>query len=299
MNEHVFKSGYIAFVGRPNVGKSTLLNYLVGQKVSITSRRPQTTRHCILGIRTRADAQLIFVDTPGIHESDKALNRYMMRAAQGALGYVDVAVFVVEAGFFGAEDERALALLRQFRRPVVLVINKVDKVQDKKTLIPFIEKMSLQYPFQDIVPVTAKQKKYIESLEAVLVRHLPAGSPFFGEDEITDKPLRFMAAEFVREQIFRSLGQELPYAATVAIDEFKEEESLTRVQATIYVERPGQKGIIIGNNGQRLKQIGQGARQELEKLLNTKVYLGLWVKVKSDWSSDLNALRSLGYREES
>ena len=295
METVAFKSGYIVLVGRPNVGKSTLLNHLVGQKVSITSRRPQTTRNRILGIRTRADAQLLFVDTPGIHDPQNPLNRYMMRMAQGALGSVDVAVLVVEAGVFREDDARALDLLRPLGKPVILVVNKVDTLKDKSRLLPFLQTMGERYPFAEVLPMSARAPADAKVLEDLLVKYLPEGEPFYGEDEITDRSMRFMAAELIREQVFRSVGQELPYASAVGIDEFKEEGRLTRIQATIYVERPGQKAILIGAGGERLKQIGQAARLELEKMLGTKVFLGLWVKVKTGWATDANVLHSIGY----
>lgn len=297
MDETIHKSGYVVLVGRPNVGKSTLLNHLVGQKVSITSRRPQTTRDRILGIKTRPDAQLLYVDTPGIHVPKSQLNRYMMRVAKSALADVDVVVLVVEAGIFRDDDQRALDLARQGTAPVILVVNKVDRFKDKAALLPFLEAMTQRHDFAEIVPLSARRREDVQRLEDLLVRYLPMGEPFYGEDEITDKSMRFMAAELVREQVFRSFGQEVPYAMAVAIDEFKEEGRLTRIHATIYVERGGQKAILVGTGGERLKQIGQAARLELEKLLDRRVFLGLWVKVKSGWSMDARVLHSLGYHD--
>lgn len=290
-----FKSGYIVLVGRPNVGKSTLLNHLVGQKVSITSRRPQTTRNRILGIRTRADAQLLFVDTPGIHDPKNPLNRYMMRMAQGALGAVDVAVLVVEAGTFREDDARALDLLRPLGKPVILVVNKVDTLKNKSRLLPFLQAMGERHPFAEVVPMSARAPADVKALEDLLVKYLPQGEPFYGEDEITDRSMRFMAAELIREQVFRSVGQELPYASAVGIDEFKEEGRLTRIQATIYVERPGQKGHPDRRGWRAAQADWPGRPSGTGKLLGTKVFLGLWVKVKTGWATDANVLHSIGY----
>lgn len=290
-----YRCGYVGLLGRPNVGKSTLLNHLIGQKVSITSRRPQTTRDRILGIKTRADAQLLFVDTPGVHRASSHLNRYMVRMAQSMVGTVDVLVLVVEAGVFREDDARALELIKHSKVPVVLLVNKVDRIADKTRLLPFLQAMAARHDFADIIPMSARSPRDIEQLENTLLRHLPVGEALFAEDEITDRPVRFMAAELIREKIFRVLGQELPYASAVVVESFKEEGALVNIRATIFVERDGQKAIIIGSKGEGLKKIGQAARLDLEKMLDKKVFLELWVKVKDAWSDDAQMLRNLGY----
>lgn len=290
-----FRTGYIAIVGRPNVGKSTLLNHLIGQKISITSRKAQTTRHRIVGIRTDADAQYVFVDTPGFQmQHQNVLNRVMNRTVTQSLSDVDVALFVIEAMRFDARDEKVLALLPR-NQPVVLVINKTDKVSDKSTLLPFIEKVSASFPFAAIIPVSAKRDAQLPELVQEIRRHLQVGEPIYGEDEITDRSERFLAAEIVREKVFRLLGDEIPYSISVEIEKFETEGEMRRVYAAIIVDRDSQKPILIGKKGEKLKEIGTQARKDMEELFGLKVYLEVWVKVKSGWADDERAVKSLGY----
>lgn len=295
MTNSASKVGFIAIVGRPNVGKSTLLNHLVGQKISITSRKAQTTRHRITGIRTDADAQYIFVDTPGFQlQHQSVLNRVMNRTVTQALSDVDVVLFVIEAMRFGVRDEKVLALLPR-DRPVVLVLNKIDKVGDKAELLPFIEKILPAFPFAAVVPVSAERGAQLDELLLEIQRHLPLGTPMFGEDEITDRSERFLAAEIVREKVFRLSGEEIPYSVSVEIEKFETEGRLRRIFAAIIVDKEGQKPILIGKNGEKLKEIGTQARKDMEKLFDSKVYLEVWVKVKSGWADDERAVKSLGY----
>ncbi|MDP2830090.1 MAG: GTPase Era [Sulfuricellaceae bacterium] len=295
MSETAFKTGYIAIVGRPNVGKSTLLNYMVGQKVSITSRKAQTTRHRITGIRTDADAQYIFVDTPGFQlQHHSALNRVMNRSVTQALSEVDVVLFVIEAMRYGPRDEKVLALLPK-DRPVLLVMNKIDKLEDKAALLPFMQEMAERFPFTAMVPVSAQRGAQLDELLIAIGAHLPEGAPMFGEDEITDRSERFLAAEIVREKIFRLSGDEVPYSVSVEIEKFELDGKLRRIFAAVIVDRESQKPILIGNKGERLKEIGTQARKDMEKLFDGKVYLEVWVKVKGGWADDERALKSLGY----
>lgn len=290
------RCGYVAIVGRPNVGKSTLLNHILGQKISITSRKPQTTRHQVLGIKTEGDVQTIYVDTPGLHlDAKKAINRYMNRAATSALRDVDVVVFVVERGRLTAEDEWVLEQLQGVRCPVILAINKVDQLEDKSQLLPLIEDISQRFEFAEVVPVSALRAVNLDVLEREIGRFLPESIHFFPEDQITDRSQRFMAAELIREKIMRQLGEEVPYAMTVEIEEFKQQGNVLHISALILVERAGQKKILIGQKGQRIRQIGRDARLDMEEAFESKVMLNLWVKVKSGWSDDERALRSLGY----
>lgn len=292
------RCGYIAIVGRPNVGKSTLLNHILGQKISITSRKPQTTRHRVLGIKTRDSVQAIYVDTPGLHRGQsRAINRFMNREATNSLRDVDVVVFVIEAGRWTEEDGWVLEQLRDRDVPVVLVINKVDKLEEKSALLPFIAERSESFDFAQLVPVSALRADNLDALEHALDGFLPEGPHFFDEDQVTDRSMRFLAAEIVREKITRQLGDELPYAMTVEIEEFKPDAHVTHISAAIYVERDGQKKILIGKGGSRLKSIGSEARRDIEKLIDGKVMLNLWVKIKSGWSDDERALRSLGYND--
>lgn len=291
-----YRCGYVSIVGRPNVGKSTLLNHILGQKLSITSRKPQTTRHRILGIVSRDNVQAIYVDTPGIHgEERKAINRYMNRAATSALRDVDVILFVVDGMKWTPDDELVLEKVSQSALPVLLVINKVDTVEDKEALLPYIEQLSKRMNFVDVVPVSALKGHNLEQLHTLVGQRLPFSPPFFDEDQITDRSQRFQAAEVVREKIMRQLGEELPYEITVEIEEFKQEGRLLRISACILVERDGQKKIVIGDGGQRLKLIGTEARLDMVKLFGSKIMLALWVKVKGGWSDDERALKSLGY----
>lgn len=291
-----YRCGYVSIVGRPNVGKSTLLNHILGQKLAITSRKPQTTRHRMLGIVSRDKVQAIYVDTPGIHgEERKAINRYMNKAATSALKDVDVVLFVVDGLKWSPDDELVLSKLQKVNVPVLLVINKVDTVEDKAALLPHIEQLSQRLPFVEVVPVSALKGHNLDKLHEAVGQRLPFSPPFYDEDQITDRSQRFLAAELVREKIMRQLGEELPYEITVEIEEFKKEGKLLRISACILVERDGQKKIVIGDGGQRLKLIGTEARLDMVKLFESKIMLSLWVKVKGGWSDDERALKSLGY----
>lgn len=288
--------GFVAIIGRPNVGKSTLLNRLLGQKVSITSQKPQTTRHRILGVKTAGSLQTVYVDTPGIHSAEvKALNKEMNKAARSALVDVNAVVFVVEALKWTQEDELALASVQKVQCPVFLVVNKIDTIKDKRLLLPHLEKLKSKMAFAEMIPLSAKQGLQTEVLQSKIDALLPESPHYFPADQITDKNARFMASEIIREKLTRFLGQELPYAMTVEIEQFEIEPDLHRIAAIIWVERDSQKGIVVGKKGERLKEIGTLARQDLERLLKTKVHLTLWVKVKSGWSDDTRALLSLGY----
>ncbi len=293
MNE--LKSGYVAIVGRPNVGKSTLLNRIVGEKISIVSRKAQTTRHRISGILTLPDSQFVFVDTPGFQTRHaNALNRAMNRGVTQALADVDVVVFVVEAGRFDAQDKAVLRLLPR-ERPVILAVNKIDQLKDKATLLPMLASLSGEFPFVAIVPVSAAKGSQIADLLSEVRKCLPHTEALFGEDEITDKSERFLAAEYIREKLFRLTGDELPYASTVEIEKFEMDGQLRRISAAIVVDRPAHKGIVIGKGGETLKRIATEARQDMERLFDGKVFLEVFVKVKSGWSDDERLLKSLGY----
>lgn len=298
--QQAFRSGYVAIIGRPNVGKSTLINRVLGLKLCITSRRPQTTRHRILGIKTTETSQLIYVDTPGIHSDGKrAMNRYMNRAAAASVEDVDVVVFVIEGMKWTDEDERVLNKLRQdSSKPVILAMNKIDKLEDKATLLPQVEKLADKFNFAAIVPLSARRGINIESLEESIYALMPEGEMIFDEDQLTDRSSRFLAAEMVREKLFRHLGQELPYALTVDIEQFEDDDGMYRISAVIYVERSGQKSIVIGKKGELLKQVGKDAREDMEKLFGCKVFLQLWVKVREGWSDNERMLRSLGYNDD-
>lgn len=288
--------GYIAIVGRPNVGKSTLLNHVLQQKISITSRKPQTTRHNVMGVKTLDNVQMIFVDTPGMHRQEaKAINRYMNRAAFSATQGVDLIIFMVDRTIWTDEDELVFDKIKQHPEKILVVINKVDQVDDKATLMPHISRIQAEINPSAIFPISALKNLNLDLLEAEIVKRLPAGPFHFPEDQITDKNSRFMAAELVREKIIRQLGAELPYQVTVEVEEFKEAEGILHIAALILVEREGQKRIIIGDKGARLKSIGQAARLDMETMFENKVMLKLWVKVKSGWSDDDRALKSLGY----
>jgi len=289
------KSGYVAIVGRPNVGKSTLLNALIGEKISIVSRKAQTTRHRITGIRTDDDAQFVFVDTPGFQmQHTNALNRAMNRGVTQALADVDVVLFVIEADRFGGKDKVVLNLLPE-DKPVILVINKMDRVKDKAAFVPFLTEVAGKRSFSAIVPVSATNGRQLDELLGEVRKHLPHDELLFAEDEMTDKSSRFIAAEYIREKLFRLLGDELPYSTTVEIEKFEEEGALKRIFAAIVVDRPGHKAIVIGKGGETLKRIATEARQDMERLFDGKVYLEIWVKVKSGWTDDERLLKSLGY----
>ena len=292
------KFGFVALIGRPNVGKSTLMNHLIGQKVSITSRRPQTTRNRVLGIDTQGEYQAVFVDTPGLHKEEKrAINRLMNRAAESALGDVELILLVVDATLWTDDDEMVFSKIENTNVPVVLVINKIDKVHDKATLLPLIERLSKRVNFKAIVPVSALRSTNLDDLKKLVFESLPEGPHCFSEDSITDRSSRFMAAELIREKLMRQMGDELPYSATVEIEEFKEEENLIKISAVILVERAGQKKMVIGAGGSRIKRIGSDARIDMEKLFDCKVFLNLFVKVKAGWADDERALKSLGYAD--
>ena len=288
--------GMVAIVGRPNVDKSTLMNHLLGQKVSITSRKPQTTRHRIHGILTRDHYQIVFADTPGIHSGEeRALNRYMNQAALSALGGVDVVCFMVDGMKWTPADEHVLKLLPNDGTPVILLINKVDKLEDKEALLPHIQQLCAERHFDEVIPVSALQGHNLDALEQALAKRLPESPFWFDEDQITDRSVRFMVAEIIREKVVRQLGDEVPHQVTVEIEMWQDGPKVTEIAACILVERPGQKRILIGASGERIKSIGTQARMDIERLIERKVMLNLWVKVRSGWSDDLRALRSLGY----
>lgn len=294
-----FRCGLVAIVGRPNVGKSTLLNQLVGQKISITSRRPQTTRHRIMGVATTEHGQAVYVDTPGLHLSrGKTLNRFMNRAATGSLEGVDCILLVINAADgWTRQDEYVLELLGKVRAPVVLLLNKIDKLKRRDDLLPLIDESRQRFGFAEIIPVSALKGTSIEQLQAAVLERLPEQPPMFPEDQLTDRSERFLAAELIREQVFRHVGQEVPYSVAVGIEAYKEQGRNVSIQAVVYVERSGQKAIIIGDKGERIKAIRLAAQESLETLLGARVHLELWVKVKEKWADDAQALRSLGYGE--
>ncbi len=293
MNE--LKSGTIAIVGRPNVGKSTLLNRLIGEKISIVSRKAQTTRHRIMGILTRPDTQYVFVDTPGFQtKHTNALNRAMNRGVTQALADVDVVILVLDADHFDERDKAVIALLPS-GRPVILAVNKIDQIKDKTRLLPILANLAGQYAFSAIVPVSAAKGSQLEDLLAETRKHLPHNELLFGEDEITDKSEKFLAAEYIREKLFRLIGDELPYGATVEVEKFELDGALRRISAAIVVDRQAHKGIVIGKGGETLKRIASEARQDMERLFDGKVFLEVFVKVKSGWSDDERLLKSLGY----
>ena len=298
MDTSPFRAGHVAVIGRPNVGKSTLVNALVGFKISITSNRPQTTRHRLLGIATFPHGQLLLVDTPGLHrEQKRAMNRMMNRAARGALEGVDAAVLVIEAGKWDDEDTLAYDALKDAGVPVVLAVNQVDRVKDKTTLLPFLAKVSAEREFAAVHPISALKRKGLEALVNDVLKLVPEQPALYAEDEITDKSQRFLAGELVREQLMRLLGAELPYATTVEVEQFAVDGKILRIGAVIWVEREGQKAIVIGKGGERLREIGSRARQQMELLFDNKVFLETWVRVREGWSDDEAALRTLGYHD--
>jgi GTP-binding protein Era len=289
------KSGTIAIVGRPNVGKSTLLNRLIGEKISIVSRKAQTTRHRIMGILTQPDAQYVFVDTPGFQtKHTNALNKAMNRGVTQALADVDVVILVLDADRFDERDKAVIKLLPP-ERPVILAVNKIDQIKDKAQLLPILANLAGQHAFAAIVPVSAAKGKQLEDLLAETRKHLPHNELLFGEDEITDKSERFLAAEYIREKLFRLIGDELPYGATVEVEKFEIDGALRRIGAAIVVDRQAHKGIVIGKGGETLKRIASEARQDMERLFDGKVFLEVFVKVKSGWTDDERLLKSLGY----
>lgn len=292
--------GFIAIVGRPNVGKSTLLNKILGQKISITSRKAQTTRHRIVGIHTEDQYQAIYVDTPGLHiEEKRAINRLMNRAASSAIGDVDLIIFVVEGTKWTDDDEMVLNKLRSAKAPVVLAINKVDNIKEKDELLPHITELSQKFDFAEILPISAQRGKNVHILQKIVRKSLREGGHHFPEEYVTDRSQRFMASEIIREKLMRFTGEELPYSVTVEIEQFKLNECGTyEINGLILVEREGQKKMVIGAKGQKIKTIGMEARADMERLFDNKVHLELWVKVKAGWADDERALRSLGYMDE-
>ena len=296
--EAEYRCGYVALVGRPNVGKSTLMNRILGQKLSIVTAKPQTTRQRIAGIKTTDQGQVVYLDTPGIHEAaGRALNRYMNRIARAALTDVDLILFLVEADHWTRQDAFVARALAESGKPVVLVVNKVDRVADKSRLLRFLSEEVDATRFEQVLMVSARNGDGVDDLERSVLARLPFSRPFYDEDQFTDRSERFLAAELVREQLMMRLHQELPYALTVEIEEFRRDEGLLRIGAIVWVERDGQKQIVIGKGGNVLKQVGSGARRELEDLFEEKVFLRLWVKVARDWSDSEQALRQFGYDE--
>jgi len=292
-----FRSGFAAIIGAPNVGKSTLLNRILGEKISITSKKPQTTRNRILGIHHRPSSQIIFVDTPGMHKPKGKLNEIIVETAVSTMADVDIILIVVDlSGYDKESEEFVVRKLKKENRPVLLALNKTDLVKGEKVL-RLIDKWSRIYPFKSIVPVSAKHGNQVDELLAVMEQLLPEGPPLFPEESLTDQPERFIVAEMIREKVFRLTGQEIPYSTAVTIDTFSEEKkgALVKIEAVIHVERNSQKGMVIGKKGSKLKQIGQDARKEIERMLQTKVFLKLFVRVQKNWSSDTKALRKLGY----
>ncbi|OCG59402.1 GTPase Era [Gilliamella sp. Nev6-6] len=293
--------GFVAIVGRPNVGKSTLLNQLLGQKVSITSRKAQTTRHRIIGIDTQNNDQIIYIDTPGLHiEEKRAINRLMNRAASSSIGDVELVIFVVEGTHWNDDDEMVANKLKDCKSPILLVINKIDNVSDKTQLLPHIQTISQKANFIDVVPISAEKGECIDIIKDIVKKHLPEGEHHFPEDYITDRSQRFMASEIIREKLMRFLGDELPYSVTVEIEQFKVDErnGMYRINGLILVERDGQKKMVIGNKGEKIKKIGIEARKDMQSFFDNKVHLELWVKVKAGWADDERALRSLGYSDD-
>jgi len=294
----VARCGFVAIVGRPNVGKSTLLNRLLGHKLAITSDKAQTTRHAILGIKTHEHSQAIYVDTPGIHErGHSALNRYLNRTVRATIADVDLVLFLVEALRFTAEDAKALGTIAAAGVPAIAAINKIDRVGDKSRLLPYLRELSARHAFSALVPISAATGDQVARLEGLVMEALPAGVALFASDQLTDRPERFFAAELLREQLMRRYGDELPYRATVQIEHFEDQGGRYRIRALIWVERPGQKAIVIGNRGESLKAAARQARLRMQALFDCPVHLDVWVKVRKRWSSDEAALASLGYTD--
>lgn len=293
------RCGYVALIGKPNVGKSTLLNRIMGRKLSITSRKPQTTRHQLLGIKTDGPTQTLYVDTPGIQNNNaRAINRYMSRTASSVIKDVDVIVFLVNGLRWNQGDELVLDVLDGITGKVVLAVNKVDRIENKSKLLPYLEMLADKVRPDEILPVSAKTGHNVHRLESLISERLPFRAHDFADDEITDRSERFLVSEIIREKIMRQLGEEIPYETTVQIETFVEKASITHIGGLIFVERDGQKGIIIGKRGDRLKKIGSDARKDIEALLDRKVMLQLWVKVKTGWSDDESELRNLGYLDK-
>ena len=296
-NSTTKKTGMVSLIGKTNVGKSTLLNQLVEQKVSITSRKPQTTRQRLLGIKTEGSNQIIYVDTPGFHQGHKrALNKFMNKTALSSIEGVDIVLFVVDALNFSVTDKHLLSQVSTKDNQVMLVINKIDKVTKKEKLIPFVEEVTKLFPFSEVIPISALKRKNIDILEKEITKRLPVGAHLYPEDQIADSSERFLTSEIIREKCISRVGDEIPYRLSVVIDSFKEEDKLITIDGTIYIEKSSQKGIVIGEQGKRLKAIGTAARKDLERMLGNKVMLRLWVKVKKDWTNDRSALNFMGYK---
>lgn len=290
------RCGYAAILGRPNVGKSTLLNKILKQKISITSHKAQTTRNRILGIKTQENIQTIYVDTPGIHKkTTKMINRFMNKAAKSSIYDVDVIIFIIDAKMWLEEDELILQELKKIKCPVILALNKVDLIKDKKQLLPIIDELSKKMSFEEIIPLSATKNTNIDALEKTVHKHLPEGEFLFHDDQVTDRDDKFFVSEIIREKIIRLVHQEVPYAATVNVESMKMQQNVLHIDAIIWVEKKGQKIIIVGKNGEKLKEIGTKARIDLEKLFGSKVFLSLWVKIKEGWTDDARALSSLGF----
>ena len=297
MKDKKERTGMVSLIGKTNVGKSTLLNKLIEQKVSITSRKPQTTRQRLLGIKTKERNQIIYVDTPGFHRGhQRALNKFMNKVALSSIEGVDIVLFIVEALNFTETDSRLLKQISNENNQVILVINKIDKITKKEKLIPFVDEISKSFTFSEVIPISALKGKNIDILEKEISERLPFGNHLYPKDQIADASERFLASEIIREKCITRVGDEVPYRLTVIIDSFKEEESLITIDGTIFVEKRSQKGIVIGEQGKRLKSIGTAARKDLEKMLDSKVMLRLWVKVKKDWTNDQGAMNSMGYK---
>lgn len=295
-NSRPHRTGFVSIAGRPNAGKSTLLNALIGEKLAITARQAQTTRTSVQGVLTTPDAQVIFLDTPGIHKSDTLFNKRMMETVRAALEERDLVLFVADSTRpLDEEDRHAVGVLKHAEK-ALLVLNKIDRLADKRLVLPIIEQYTALYPFLEILPVSASKKDGLDELRRTIIKYLPEGPPLFGEDYLTDQPMRFLAAEIIREKILRVAQQEVPHAVAVLIDQWEEKPRLTRISATIHVERPGQKSILIGSKGEVMKKIGTEARQELERIAGTKVFLSLFVKVKKNWRDDPAFLNSIDWR---
>ncbi len=288
--------GYVTILGRPNVGKSTLLNNLIGQKLSITSRKPQTTRRHTIGVNTNENYQIIYIDTPGLQDSPiNAMNRYMNKEATNALAGIDILIYVVEALKWTALDEHILRLIKDNTAPIILAINKMDKIKDKETMLPFLKELSGKMNFKEIIPISALSRKSLRPLEKSIKKLLPTGSFQYPDDQITDKSQRYFAAEFIREKLIKRLGEELPYTTTVTIDSFVEKEKIIHIDAIIWVASKGQKTIVIGQKGAGLKAVGEQARKDMERMFENKVFLRTWVKVKDKWMDNELAIKQLGF----
>jgi GTP-binding protein Era len=301
MTDVTYRSGFVALIGRPNAGKSTLLNRLLGQKLAITSRRPHTTRHLLLGIHTTKDYQIVFVDTPGMHDGKQnSMNRYINRTARASLLGVDAVVVLISPRGWTDADRSVLEAATREGVPVIVAINKIDTLEDREALLPLLSETSDMFgdSVKEVVPISALKGDNLDRLEQALLKYLPLQPALFPEDQVTDRSLRFMASEFVREQIFRQLGQEVPHATAVSIESWKDEPKLVHIEAIIWVERSGQKAIIIGKKGARLKEIGSEARKNLQQLVGKKINLQLWVKVRENWRDNEAALRNLGFGED-